>query len=128
MGTSYTVKIVHGDLDRAKLRSEIEAELQRINGLMSTFDENSELSKFNRSPVSSPFPVSPEILEVLELSREIHAHMSQVGAQGGGRRSLALGGGRLARHRVRRSRTRPTPPRGWNKRSRPGVGVHRRGV
>ena len=74
MGTSYTVKIVEEGPDRGKLRSQIEMELQRINGLMSTYDENSELSKFNRSPVSSPFPVSPEILEVLELSREIHAH------------------------------------------------------
>jgi len=74
MGTSYTVKIVHEDLDMGKLRSQIEAELRRINGLMSTFDENSELSRFNRSPVSSPFPVSPEILEVLKLSREIHEH------------------------------------------------------
>ncbi|MCZ6502833.1 MAG: FAD:protein FMN transferase [Gammaproteobacteria bacterium] len=74
MGTSYTVKIVGEDLDRGKLRSQIEVELQRINGLMSTFDENSELSKFNRFPVSSPFTVSAAILEVLMLSSEIFDH------------------------------------------------------
>ena len=74
MGTSFTVKVVGEQLDAGKLRSQIEEELQKINGLMSTYDENSELSKFNRFPVLRPFPVSQEVLEVLKLSSEIFEH------------------------------------------------------
>ncbi len=74
MGTSYTVKVVGEHLHPGKLREQIESELRRINGLMSTYDENSELSRFNRSPVAHAFPVSPEILEVLKLSGEIFDH------------------------------------------------------
>ena len=74
MGTSYTIKMVGVDLDQGKLAGVIEKELLRINGLMSTYDEHSELSRFNRSPVLIPFPVSVEVMEVLKLSSEIHKH------------------------------------------------------
>jgi FAD:protein FMN transferase len=74
MGTTYTVKIVDEDLDNATIRSQIERELKRVNGLMSTYDRHSELSTFNRAPVSVPFKVSQDTLEVLKLSAEIYAN------------------------------------------------------
>jgi FAD:protein FMN transferase len=71
MGTSYTVKIV-GPIDKGKLKLLIENELVRINSLMSTYDDQSELSRFNRSPISTSVPVSEDVLTVLRMSQKIH--------------------------------------------------------
>jgi thiamine biosynthesis lipoprotein len=77
MGTTYTVKVV-GDyfgengLSEEILGSRIDAELVRLNGLMSTYDETSELSRFNQAAISESFPVSGELLEVLQISRMIY--------------------------------------------------------
>ena len=71
MGTSYTVKII-GPIDRGKIQSLIEDELARINSLMSTYDRQSELSRFNQSPTSVAFPVAEDVLRVLRMSQKIH--------------------------------------------------------
>jgi thiamine biosynthesis lipoprotein len=76
MGTTYSVQVVTGpgglqgsdDLDRA-----IRADLDRINALMSTWDPNSELSRFNRSTSAEPFPLSRETFEVFQWARQIGA-------------------------------------------------------
>jgi thiamine biosynthesis lipoprotein len=78
MGGTFSVKIVTAkdeletpglhDVDRA-LRST----LDRIEGLMSTWDRDSELSRFNRSMSLEPFPVSRETFEVLQWSLELGA-------------------------------------------------------
>ena len=76
MGGTFSVKIVtpedeletpglHG-VDRA-LRST----LDRIEGLMSTWDRDSELSRFNRSTSLEPFAVSPETFDVFKWSIEV---------------------------------------------------------
>ena len=76
MGGAYSVKIVTPrdeletpglqDVDRA-LRSN----LDRIEGLMSTWDPDSELSRFNRSTSLEPFTVAPETFEVFKWSLEV---------------------------------------------------------
>lgn len=76
MGGTFSVKIVTpkdeletpglDDVDRA-LRST----LDRIEGLMSTWDQDSELSRFNRSTSLEPFAVSPETFEVFKWSIEV---------------------------------------------------------
>src|SRR5687768_2241361 len=76
MGGTFSVKIVTPkdeletpglhDVDRA-LRST----LDRIEGLMSTWDRDSELSRFNRSTSLEPFAVSPETFEVFKWSIEV---------------------------------------------------------
>jgi thiamine biosynthesis lipoprotein len=76
MGGTFSVKIVTAkdeletpglqDVDRA-LRSS----LDRIEGLMSTWDRDSELSRFNRSTSLEPFAVSPETFEVFKWSIEV---------------------------------------------------------
>ncbi len=76
MGGTYSVKIVTArdeletpglaDVDRA-LRSS----LARIEGLMSTWDPDSELSRFNRSASVEPFTVAPETFEVFRWSVDV---------------------------------------------------------
>jgi thiamine biosynthesis lipoprotein len=76
MGGAFSVKIVTAkdeletpglhDVDRA-LRST----LDRIEGLMSTWDRDSELSRFNRSTSLEPFTVSPETFAVFTWSLEV---------------------------------------------------------
>jgi thiamine biosynthesis lipoprotein len=77
MGTTYTVKVV-GDyfgengLSEENLGASIDAELVRLNSLLSTYDETSELSRFNQAGISESFPVSVELLEVLHISGMIY--------------------------------------------------------
>jgi thiamine biosynthesis lipoprotein len=76
MGGTFSVKVVtardelestgFGDLDRA-----LRATLDRINRLMSTWDPDSELSRFNRWTSLEPFAVSPETLEVFKWSVDV---------------------------------------------------------
>jgi FAD:protein FMN transferase len=76
MGGTFSVKVVTAkdeletpalhDVDRA-LRSS----LDRIEGLMSTWDRDSELSRFNRSTSLEPFLVAPDTFEVFKWSLEV---------------------------------------------------------
>jgi thiamine biosynthesis lipoprotein len=76
MGGAFSVKVVTPkdeletpglhDVDRA-LRST----LDRIEGLMSTWDRDSELSRFNRSTSLEPFAVSPETFDVFKWSIDV---------------------------------------------------------
>jgi thiamine biosynthesis lipoprotein len=78
MGAAFSVKVVTdrdeldtaglGDVDRA-----LRARLDRIDQLMSTWDRDSELSRFNRSTSLEPFPVSLETFEVLKWSVDLAA-------------------------------------------------------
>ncbi|MEO0814847.1 MAG: FAD:protein FMN transferase, partial [Myxococcota bacterium] len=53
------------------LRQTIKTRLDRVNGLMSTYDPNSELSRFNDSSSGAPFQLSNETVEVLEIARSV---------------------------------------------------------
>jgi FAD:protein FMN transferase len=76
MGGTFSAKIVTPkdeletpglhDVDRA-LRST----LDRIEGLMSTWDRDSELSRFNRSTSLQHFSVSPETFDVFKWSMDV---------------------------------------------------------
>lgn len=75
MGTTYTVKIVPGDeqsIDLAQLKMRIDEALIEVNHLMSTYDPNSELSRFNVAPANQPFAISSQtelvITEALRLA------------------------------------------------------------
>jgi len=73
MGTTWSVR-VDADLsadERARVQAVIEERLDRVNGLMSTYDTASELSRFNRHASTEPFPASAELLEVLALARDV---------------------------------------------------------
>lgn len=77
MGTTYTVKYVvrccpflrHEDLDQ--LAGEIKTCLDDVNGKMSTYLPDSELSRFNAHGNDSPFRVSASTLEVFQCAHEV---------------------------------------------------------
>ena len=67
MGTSYDLKLVPtpGQTVAADFKTRVEAMLAGINRQMSTYDPNSELSRFNRNPSTDWIAVSPELLQVV---------------------------------------------------------------
>ena len=61
MGTSYSVKVVAGDLGESvvgELEALVERELGAVNSAMSTYLEDSELSRLNRAEGGRPVTVS----------------------------------------------------------------------
>jgi len=76
MGTRFSVKVVTGAgglEDAGALDRAIREELDHLNGLMSTWDPDSELSRFNRFAGAEPFRVSRETFDVFRWSAEIEA-------------------------------------------------------
>ena len=74
MGTRYTVRVAGPPLDdagRDGVRAAIERELDRADRLMSTWNPESEISRFNRHASGEPFAVDPATLAVLELARQV---------------------------------------------------------
>jgi FAD:protein FMN transferase len=73
MGTRYTVKVV-GALTpdaREALGALIDRRLEEVNSKMSTYREDSELSRFNRYDGDDPFPLSAETLEVMATAQRL---------------------------------------------------------
>ena len=75
MGTSYRVACVLPQaIGLDALRAAVEAELGAISRRASTWNEHSELSRFNRHASCEPFEVSPELARLVEralaLARE----------------------------------------------------------
>ena len=76
MGTTYAVRVVAEDPGAARLAglgAAVEEVLARIDGRMSTWRPDSELSRFNRSRSTEPFPVSADTLAVFRHALEISA-------------------------------------------------------
>ena len=67
MGTSYELKLVPnpGQPIPADLKARADELLARINQEMSTYDPNSELSRFNRNPSTDWIGVSPALQQVV---------------------------------------------------------------
>ncbi|GAB5444050.1 MAG: FAD:protein FMN transferase [Fuerstiella sp.] len=72
MGTYYSVVIDSpGDVDEADLRQQIEQRLKQVNDQMSTWDSESEISKFNQSTSTDWFQVSTEFVTVVKEADRI---------------------------------------------------------
>ncbi len=73
MGTSYTVKVVSppAKLGEAELKRRVEEALHAVNSLMSTYDPDSELSRFNRYQGTDWFAVSDQTRTVVAAALEI---------------------------------------------------------
>ncbi len=73
MGTTFQVKIVQSEmtLDMDVLEREINARLTEVNRQMSTYQDNSEITQFNRSRTTDWFGVSSDFAYVLHIAREI---------------------------------------------------------
>lgn len=74
MGTTYRILLTEFPeaIDNNELAEQIQQHLFRIDReLMSIYAEDSELSRFNRSPVGMPFPVSEELAFVVQQALEV---------------------------------------------------------
>ena len=70
MGTTYTVKIITNN-DLESLHKKINFELKRINTIMSTYIESSELSLLNKAPVGNSIQISKDLAELLNDSHDL---------------------------------------------------------
>lgn len=70
MGTSYSIQVVDmpASIEPQRLQVEIDAELELVNNLMSTYREGSELSRFNRSRSKDWFAVSPALVSLVQTA------------------------------------------------------------
>ncbi|MDO5581533.1 MAG: FAD:protein FMN transferase [Planctomycetia bacterium] len=73
MGTVWSARVFSGDLswNEDRIRKIIQDTLDHVDRLMSTYKEDSELSRFNQWKSTEWFPVSPEMLFVLDRALEI---------------------------------------------------------
>ncbi len=74
MGTTYHVTVVTGYFQRVSgLQDAIERRLKEINQSMSTYIDDSEISRFNRfQRTGRPFPVSRDFFEVMKTARTLY--------------------------------------------------------
>ena len=74
MGTTYNIKFsAQGAPDPQVLQSEVDIRLVEINKLMSTYDPESELSRFNQYKGQGPFSMSAENIVVLDEAKRLGA-------------------------------------------------------
>ncbi|MDG1819744.1 MAG: FAD:protein FMN transferase [Porticoccaceae bacterium] len=71
MGTSYHVTIVADQPAPADLAEQIDQVLSAVDQSMSTYKKQSELSQFNRLPVSESVKASDQLWSVLQTSEKI---------------------------------------------------------
>ncbi len=70
MGTYY---LVHAfcDYSQPGLQARVDALLEDVNDQMSTYREQSVLSRLNRAPIGTWFDITPELAEVLQVSQTL---------------------------------------------------------
>jgi thiamine biosynthesis lipoprotein len=74
MGSTYTLKIVQRGLSaagQAAAHAAVLAALERVEGKMSTYRTESELSRFNRHAEASPVALSAETVAVFALAQRV---------------------------------------------------------
>lgn len=74
-GTTYSVKFWSTDntADSHALKSTVDAELARIDRLMSNYRDDSDIAVFNQNKVAdSPIPLDKEILSLLDIAASVH--------------------------------------------------------
>lgn len=74
MGTTYHIKVISGYFDDTKdLKQKIDQRLEEINLSMSTFNKDSEISRFNAfQEVDTPFKVSEDFYYVMRTATKIY--------------------------------------------------------
>ena len=73
MGTSYHISYqLPKDADEASIQAAIDERLQQINDSMSTYQDDSTISKFNRLAADTPITIDADFSHVLEVSREVY--------------------------------------------------------
>ena len=75
MGTTYTVRVVTSAAwdrpEHDRIGARIQATLDDVESKMSHYQPSSELSRFNRTRATAPFPVSRETFDVVRYAYEL---------------------------------------------------------
>ncbi len=71
MGTHYRVVVPKPPVGPEEIRSAVEDRLDRVIALMSTYEPNSELTRFNDAESVEAFGLAPETREVVEVALEV---------------------------------------------------------
>lgn len=73
MGTSYHISFQKPkEVDEEAIKQAIDKRLQQINISMSTYMEDSTISKFNRLKAGEPIQVDPDFIQVLQDSKLVY--------------------------------------------------------
>lgn len=75
MGTSYHITVVSWSLFRSnqRLHERIQRRLQEVNRIFSTFDPESEISRFNAlQQAGAPFAVSTDFIALMQVASQVH--------------------------------------------------------
>lgn len=73
MGTSYHISYqLPKEADELAIQAAIDVRLQQINDSMSTYIEDSTISKFNRLTANTPIIIDADFSRVLQISREVY--------------------------------------------------------
>jgi thiamine biosynthesis lipoprotein len=72
MGTTYHVTAIGDDLDPAALGVAIEQALAAVNASMSSWDPNSEVSRFSAMDHAGPMPISDAFATVMTAAMQVH--------------------------------------------------------
>jgi thiamine biosynthesis lipoprotein len=71
MGTTYSVKYVGRSATGADVRREVDAVLEHVNAVFSTYRDDSEIARFNAHRSTEPFAASELFREVLRTGLEL---------------------------------------------------------
>ena len=72
MGTSVSVELWHEDADRGEaLVADVIEQYRRVDEVMSTYRESSEISQVNRSASTRPVRISAEMFSLIERAQEL---------------------------------------------------------
>ncbi len=73
MGTSYHISYkLPKDIDENEIQAAIDQRLRQINDSMSTYQDDSTISKFNRAPKNNSIVIDADFDNVLEVSRQVY--------------------------------------------------------
>ncbi|MEM9667905.1 MAG: FAD:protein FMN transferase [Pseudomonadota bacterium] len=75
MGTTYNIVAIDHSaaLDRGQVKAAIDATLDRVNGQLSNWDPNAEISLWNAAKTTEPIKISPALSDVVEMAQIVHA-------------------------------------------------------
>lgn len=73
MGTTYHITIVGDSIDahrRSSIATAVDSLLKDFNKVVSTYDDQSEISRFNRNRTLDPIPVSGRLLRIVQSGED----------------------------------------------------------
>jgi thiamine biosynthesis lipoprotein len=74
-GTTYHIKLVLNGLPvtSEQVKADVEEVFRQVDEKLSNWREDSEISRLNRQKTTEWLPVSPEIVRVIAIAKEVHA-------------------------------------------------------